>query len=271
MKLYGTMMTSSIWLESPSTRVLFLSMLMDADRHGYVAGSVGGMAHRANIGRDECRVGLEILESPDPDSRTPDNDGRRIEKCAGGWRVLNYAKYREMRTEKQVDDAERQALHRAKNTGRVTNSDERDVSRDNRQMQIADSRSQRTAVAVHDTPAVVSLCNALPIQATDAVQELAERSGRPKGWATAIQAMLSGLGAPRGIPVAADALAQALIELAATDYRCTPAVVRAFLTRAQVEPTGTAPADGVTTRMRDLIAQEDRKHAEADHGAPTDR
>jgi hypothetical protein len=35
--------------------------------------------------------------SPDKYSRTPDDEGRRIEVIDGGWRLLNYGKYRELR------------------------------------------------------------------------------------------------------------------------------------------------------------------------------
>jgi hypothetical protein len=42
------------------------------------------------------RQALSILLAPDPDSRTKDHDGRRIEAIEGGWLILNYLKYREV-------------------------------------------------------------------------------------------------------------------------------------------------------------------------------
>lgn len=257
------MLRSSIWLESDSTRILFFTMLMAADRDGFVEASEGGLAHMANISREKCREGLNVLESPDADSRTPDHEGRRIERLPRGWRVLNHALYREMRTEKQVEDADRQARHRAKV---VPSSVPRDMSRDISQS--AEYRVQRTetttARSVGEQPttptALESLCNRLPIAATDAVNDLAERSRRPKSWAVAVGAMLDGLGAPRGIPVSPDKLAQALIELAASDYATTPATVRAFLTRADRDRDAAASSapDGVATTMLDLIKREEK-------------
>lgn len=112
-KLYGSILDSTVWLESLPTKVLWVTMLAMADADGYVASSVPGLARRAGVTRAECEDALEVLSAPDPDSKTPDNDGRRIEKVTGGWLILNARLYRELRTPKQVSDAARQALHRA--------------------------------------------------------------------------------------------------------------------------------------------------------------
>jgi hypothetical protein len=38
---------------------------------------------------------INKLESPDPLSRSTNDDGRRIERIDGGYRIINYLKYRE--------------------------------------------------------------------------------------------------------------------------------------------------------------------------------
>jgi len=43
---------------------------------------------------DEIQRCVMVLESPDPHSRSTDNDGRRIERVSGGFRIFNYPKYR---------------------------------------------------------------------------------------------------------------------------------------------------------------------------------
>ena len=116
-KLYGSILDSTVWLESLPTKVLWVTMLAMADADGCVAASVPGLAKRAGVTRSECEAALEILAVPDPDSKTPDNDGRRIEKVTGGWLILNARLYRELRTPKQVADAERQARHRENGNG----------------------------------------------------------------------------------------------------------------------------------------------------------
>lgn len=119
-KIYGTILRSSIWLESPTTRILWITMLTMADRDGEVAASTKGLAHVANITTEQCEAGLTTLLDPDLDSRTRDNEGRRIEVIDGGWRILNYSKYRELRTTDQVQAALRKQAQR-----------ERDKSQDN--------------------------------------------------------------------------------------------------------------------------------------------
>ena len=93
-KLFNTIVTSTIWREDNETRILWITMLALSDRYGEVSASVPGLAAVANITEDGCRRGISKLESPDPDSRTPDNEGRRIAKADGGWRILNYELYR---------------------------------------------------------------------------------------------------------------------------------------------------------------------------------
>lgn len=83
-------------------------MLAMADRKGRVWAAIPGLANTARVTIEECEQALERFMSPDKYSRTPDNDGRRIEPIEGGWQLLNYSKYREMR-----DADERAAQNRA--------------------------------------------------------------------------------------------------------------------------------------------------------------
>jgi hypothetical protein len=72
-------------------------MLAMADETGFVAASVPGLTKRAGVTRDECQAALAAFLGPDPDSRTKDHGGRRIAEADGGWLLLNYEKYREIR------------------------------------------------------------------------------------------------------------------------------------------------------------------------------
>jgi hypothetical protein len=64
-------------------------------------------ARRANVSLEQCRAALACFEAPDPDSKDPDHEGRRIERVAGGFVLLNYEKYRERRSSTQIKTAER--------------------------------------------------------------------------------------------------------------------------------------------------------------------
>lgn len=106
-KIYGSILFSSIWLESSGTRLLWITLLALADQNGNVVASVRGLARVANITPEECEEGLRVLEAPDPDSKNEEFDGKRVERMKGGWHILNFRRYREMRTPEQIKTAER--------------------------------------------------------------------------------------------------------------------------------------------------------------------
>lgn len=91
-----SILTSTIWSEPPYVRVVWLAMLLSADRQGRLGAAVPGIARISAVTVDEARDAIKRLESPDPDSRTPEFEGRRIEPIDGGWKILNYGKHREM-------------------------------------------------------------------------------------------------------------------------------------------------------------------------------
>ncbi len=95
-KLFCSIITSTIWREPKETKILWITMLALADKYGEVAGSVPGLAAMAGLGVEETRAALLALESPDLDSRTKDEEGRRVRPVEGGWFLINHAKYREM-------------------------------------------------------------------------------------------------------------------------------------------------------------------------------
>ena len=128
-KLFSSITESTIWCESNSMRIAWITLLAMADRYGRIWGSIPGLANRARITVDEARAGIESFLNPDPDSRTPDNEGRRIEKIDGGWRLLNHSKYRQLcdEEERRIRHAKNQAAYRA---GTAEIDDRRDRLRD---------------------------------------------------------------------------------------------------------------------------------------------
>lgn len=98
-KLFSEIVTSTIWCEDDATRIVWVTMLATADKNGEVMASVPGLARLANVPLEATRNAIETLLSPDPDSRTPDDEGRRIEPIDGGWVLLNYQKYRQKATD----------------------------------------------------------------------------------------------------------------------------------------------------------------------------
>lgn len=65
-----------------------------ADKDGVVEGSIPGLANVMRVTDDELREILAKFQAPDPDSRSKEHEGRRIEEIPGGWRILNHGPYR---------------------------------------------------------------------------------------------------------------------------------------------------------------------------------
>ncbi len=112
-KLYGSILDSSVWGESHATVRVWIAMLAMADADGVVTASLSGLRRRANVSADECAQALEVLQGADGDDSSGVGEGERVIKQQGGWLVVNHRRYRDLRTPKQVADAERKAAWRA--------------------------------------------------------------------------------------------------------------------------------------------------------------
>ena len=112
--IFRSILTSTIWLEDPHVKVVWITMLLMCDRNGVVEGAVPGIANAAVVTVDQCREAIAVLSEPDTDSRTPEFEGRRLEKIDGGWKILNHRKHREKMGFSTVGNAARVARHRAK-------------------------------------------------------------------------------------------------------------------------------------------------------------
>lgn len=74
---------------------------------------------------ERVRELFAIFEAPDADSRTPDDDGRKLERCDDGWIVLNYSKYREKRDPETRREQTREAMRRLRSREDVSNGEPR--------------------------------------------------------------------------------------------------------------------------------------------------
>jgi len=115
-KLSASITDSTIWREPHATRIVWITMLAMADKRGRVFASIPGLADRARVTFEECESALKSFLSPDPYSRTPDYEGRRIERIDGGWRLFNYEKHRNAVDEehRRERDARNSAAYRAR-------------------------------------------------------------------------------------------------------------------------------------------------------------
>lgn len=78
-------------------RYVFEDFLLLADEKGIVNLHFQALSKRTGTPTDFLKRAIASLEAPDPDSRDPQNDGRRLIRLyparEWGWRIVNWAKY----------------------------------------------------------------------------------------------------------------------------------------------------------------------------------
>jgi hypothetical protein len=102
-KIFGSMFDGTLATKGPwEALVTFQQLLILCDRVGMVDITPEAISRRTTIPLEIIRKGIAALEAPDPDSRRPDEDGRRIVRLAPhrswGWQIVNYEHYRQLRS-----------------------------------------------------------------------------------------------------------------------------------------------------------------------------
>ncbi len=94
-KLDHNILYSSIWAEDMETKLVWITILLLTDQNGFVSATTPGIAMASGVPLAATRKAIQILESPDPESKNPKNNGRRIKRIEGGYTVLNFDDYRD--------------------------------------------------------------------------------------------------------------------------------------------------------------------------------
>lgn len=101
-KVFSQIFDSSI-ADNYRHRHVFMDLLVLADSDGVLDMTAGAISRRTNVPLEQVEEALKALSSPDPESRTPGEDGRRLlpidEGRSWGWRIVNYGTYRRIRDE----------------------------------------------------------------------------------------------------------------------------------------------------------------------------
>jgi hypothetical protein len=112
-KLHEGIVKSSIMCESIHVRLVWLLLLAIADRDGYVEGAPSALARMFNVTPEQLADAFRVLTSPDPESRSEAEDGRRlIQEGNHRWRVVNYLYYRRLQSEEQRREKTRERTRR---------------------------------------------------------------------------------------------------------------------------------------------------------------
>jgi len=107
--------------------VTFQQMIILADQDGTVDFTPDALAATTSIPLNILQEGIALLEAPDSSSRTPDEEGRRIVLIdparPWGWHIVNYQKYRSIRTAEDRREYHRQYWHKRKGSGQPDSTD----------------------------------------------------------------------------------------------------------------------------------------------------
>lgn len=131
-KIYGSIFTGSLRGRSDELLV-FVNILTHTTHEGVCDIHPNTIVDETGLSRTRVTRAIEVLSSPDKDSRSPDCEGRRIvllsEHRNWGWRVVNHDfyrnlskddKYREKTKERVRNHRERQALRQFETLQHVT-------------------------------------------------------------------------------------------------------------------------------------------------------
>jgi hypothetical protein len=115
-KLSSTIVNSTIWAESDRTLRVWIGLLALADAQGQIIMSRFSLRKVLEVSFEDLDAALEIFMSPDPHSRSKQEEGRRVKIIEGGWELVNYPEYRALNNEesRRARNAEYQRRHRNK-------------------------------------------------------------------------------------------------------------------------------------------------------------
>ncbi len=121
-KLFRDLVFSTIWRrEDDATRLVWITMLALRDGDHVVRVNIVGLSDLARVSDEDCRKSIEILQMPDPNGLEQEYEGRRIERVADGWLILNGEKYRQKEStmNRQAYNALKQRESRARRKAKV--------------------------------------------------------------------------------------------------------------------------------------------------------
>jgi hypothetical protein len=93
-KLDEGILQSSVMAESGSVFKVWIALLASCGQDGIAKVSSVFLSSACHLPQKTVDHAIENLSSPDPRSRSLNDEGRRIQRVDGGYRVINYEKYR---------------------------------------------------------------------------------------------------------------------------------------------------------------------------------
>ena len=98
-KIHDLILRSSIIEADIHIRWVWIGLLTLCDAEGKIRGTRSALARCLNVSKPQFDEAVELLTSPDPDSTSEVEEGRRLAECGPNrWQIINYAYYRELRS-----------------------------------------------------------------------------------------------------------------------------------------------------------------------------
>lgn len=94
-KLDENILLSSIMSEDANTFKVWIALLASCKANGISPATIPYLSSVCRIDIKTIEKSIEKLSSPDKYSRSLENEGRRIERVDGGFKIINYQKYRD--------------------------------------------------------------------------------------------------------------------------------------------------------------------------------
>ena len=114
-KLFESMYDGSL-PECWQALVTFQQLIIVCDSDGHADVTPMSLSRRTGIPIEVINTGIEHLEQPDPNSRTPDECGRRIvrldEHRQWGWHIVNHQKYKDLVNRETVREQNKERKRR---------------------------------------------------------------------------------------------------------------------------------------------------------------
>jgi len=120
-KIFDSMYDSTL-ADDWRALVTFQQMIVLCDADGVVDMTPHALSRRTSIPIEYIEAGLKILEAPDPYSRSPEQEGKRIELIdehrPWGWIIVNHGRYKSLQDAGTVREQTRKRVqkHRDKKT-----------------------------------------------------------------------------------------------------------------------------------------------------------
>ena len=151
----GTLCTRGPW----EALVTFQQFLVLADMDGVVDMTPAAIARRTTIPLEIIERGIGELVKPDHESRTPTEEGRRLvplaEGRSWGWRVVNYAHYRELKREEDRREYHRQYWHKRKLKSSTDSTDSTETQHAQQNQPKQKQKQKQKQENIEATPLVV--------------------------------------------------------------------------------------------------------------------